>query len=69
MKKSPKCFYYLEKEMQELFQLGYILLHRKKHGHELVKQFFSHLRDNWIARVRVWPPVKWSVFNKTSQNE
>jgi hypothetical protein len=40
MKKSPKCFYYLEKEMKELFQLGYILLHRKKHGHELVKNFF-----------------------------
>jgi hypothetical protein len=62
--KIPEMFCYLKKEINELFQQEYVLLHRKKQEHELVEQFFSHLRVNWIAGIRVWPPFKWVVFNK-----
>ena len=60
--KIHKMFKYLEKNMSRLFEKDNVL-HGKKHDQEMVRQFFSYMRVNWIDG-NVWPPEKWSVFNQ-----
>jgi hypothetical protein len=57
-------FLYLEKSLEQLFEEGNCL-HEKKHDQEMVRQFFSCMRVNWI-NGNIWPPEKWSVFKNIS---
>jgi hypothetical protein len=60
--KIHKMFKYLEKSMARLFEKDNVL-DGKKHDQEMVRQFFSYIRFNWIDR-NVLPFEKWSVFNQ-----